>query len=203
MHYKHAFCATRSGNDPSPRPHVLPFTFHTQNNPFFPFLPLLLYTMAKKKSMQELVKPLRKLSLLVSTTTSSSTGSKRYCCPPLEFHSPPPPLLPVCIYIFSTQPHSPTTTTTPFSLQHDHEQHDIISWLPREIALAIFSMLSFQDLVRVQLVNKIVHISLNNNNNNTYTLIDMSYMETHCTGCIDMASSLSSITSTLSRPLLA
>lgn len=115
----------------------------------------------------------------------------------------PPLLLQVCIYIFSTQLHSPTTTT-PCSLQHDHEQHDIISWLPREIALAIFSMLSFQDLVRVQLVNKIIHKSRNNNNTlNTYPLLDMSHMETHCTGCIDMASSLSSITSTLSRPIFA
>lgn len=187
MHCERAFCATRSGNDPS-------LTFHT---PFFLFLShppfLYIHNMTKKKSMQELVKPLRRLSLLVSNT-GTSTASKRY------FHQVNfiPQLALLCLYLSSSS--DSHHTPTPFALQHDHEQHDIVTRLPKEIVLAIFSMLSFQDLVQVQLVSKILK---DYNKTLNYYFVDMSYMETYCTGWINMAESLSSATSTVSRPIFA
>ncbi|KAI9265029.1 hypothetical protein BDA99DRAFT_40863 [Phascolomyces articulosus] len=79
--------------------------------------------MTRRKSVQELVKPLRKLSILSSSTTDKS----------------------------------PTTPEKLHELQtsQKHEQNDIISWLPSELGLYIFSMLSFPDLVQAQLTCRI------------------------------------------------
>ncbi|KAL9541525.1 hypothetical protein MBANPS3_009081 [Mucor bainieri] len=82
--------------------------------------------MTRRKSVQELVKPLRKLSLLPSTTASNTHSFQ----PDLEF-----------------VPEQIDLSSPP----HEHEQTDIISLLPREVILKIFSLLTFQDLITVQL----------------------------------------------------
>lgn len=79
--------------------------------------------MTRRKSVQQLVKPLRKLSLLPTANNNSFQ-------PDLEFVPEQNDLLP----------------------PHEHEQTDIISLFPREVILKILSLLSFQDLIRVQLV---------------------------------------------------
>jgi hypothetical protein len=78
--------------------------------------------MTRRKSVQQLVSPLLKLSLLSS---SSSSPYK----PDLEH-------VPEQLPLFVIQ-----------------EQTDMLSLFPREVILKIFSLLSFQDLIRVQLVS--------------------------------------------------
>ena len=55
---------------------------------------------------------------------------------------------------------SPTTATSPdnktipeLHTTQEHEQCDIVSWLPRELGLYIFTFISFPDLVQAQLVS--------------------------------------------------
>ncbi|ORY91903.1 F-box domain-containing protein [Syncephalastrum racemosum] len=75
--------------------------------------------MTRRKSVQEqLVKPLRKLSLLASKSAPAAD------CRPHDNRDERPVI----------------------------EQHDIVSCLPREVGLQVFSKLPFNDLVRAQLV---------------------------------------------------
>jgi hypothetical protein len=81
--------------------------------------------MTRRTSVHQLVvKPLRKLSLLPNSTTTSSTFQ-----PDLEF-------------VPEQQNYLPTEQQTDV----------IISLFPREVILKILSLLSFQDLIQVQLV---------------------------------------------------
>lgn len=80
--------------------------------------------MTRRKSVQQLVKPLRKLSLLPSVSNHSFQPDLEFVPEQIDLSSPP----------------------------HEHEQTDIISMFPREVILKIFSLLSFQDLITVQLV---------------------------------------------------
>ncbi|GAA5804906.1 hypothetical protein HPULCUR_010415 [Helicostylum pulchrum] len=77
--------------------------------------------MTRKKTVKQLVNPLRKLSLL----TSNNTHTFR---PDLEF-----------------------VPEQQDSQEDCHENNDLLSLFPREVVLQIFSLLSFQDLIRVQL----------------------------------------------------
>ncbi|KAK4516066.1 ubiquitin-40S ribosomal protein S27a [Mucor velutinosus] len=79
--------------------------------------------MTRRKSVQELVKPLRKLSLLPSANNHSFQPDLEFVPEQIDLSSPP----------------------------YEHEQADIISLLPREVIFKIFSLLTFQDLITVQL----------------------------------------------------
>jgi hypothetical protein len=78
--------------------------------------------MTRRKSVQELVKPLRKLSLLTAYHSHSELDLIQ------EQHQPQQHIVPIV-------------------------QTDLVSRFPKEVAFKIFSLLSFQDLVRVQLVS--------------------------------------------------
>lgn len=75
--------------------------------------------------MQNLVNPLRKLSFLSSTNLNNNTYR-----PDLEF------------------------VPEQQDVQEDliHNQNDILTLFPREVILKILSLLSFQDLIKIQLV---------------------------------------------------
>jgi hypothetical protein len=83
--------------------------------------------MTRRKSVQQLVNPLRKLSLLSSSPSLCSFQ------PDLDF---------------VPEQHSTQQPT-------EHTQEDILSLFPREIILKILSLLSFHDLTKVQLTCKI------------------------------------------------
>lgn len=87
---------------------------------FFP----LTQEMTRRKSMQNLVNPLRKLSFLSSTNLNNTFR------PDLEF------------------------VPEQQDVQEDviHNQNDILTLFPREVILKILSLLSFQDLIKIQLV---------------------------------------------------
>lgn len=79
--------------------------------------------MSRKKSVkQQLVNPLRKLSLLTSNTHSFR--------PDLDF----------------------VPEQQDVEQEDSHENKDMLTLFPREVILQIFSLLSFQDLIKVQLV---------------------------------------------------
>ena len=149
--------------------------------------------MTRRKSVQELVRPLRKLSLL-------GGADRRFAFPPFSGQKT------LIQTSGPTSPHHDLAEEVSVSISmDDHEQHDIITRLPREIALYIFGMLSFSDLVRVQLVSNKFGASVNSlkKTHESILLLDMPNLATNCTGRVDLEKPLFEPVSPLSRPLLS
>lgn len=95
--------------------------------------------MTRRKSVQQLVNPLRKLSFLSSSSSPSSSQLGGHFQPDLE-------LVPE---------QRSTLTAEDCQLQPSLEE-DILCLFPREVILKILSLLSFQDLCQVQLVKLLI-----------------------------------------------